>query len=601
MSTAPTPVYEWNDLPWKAIEKRVFKLQKRIYQASQRGDTKTVHKLQRLLMRSWSAKCLAVRTVTQDNRGKRTAGVDGVRALPPCQRTTLVPALRPGEKAPPVRRIWIPKPGTTEQRPLGIPTIQVRAEQSLVKLALEPQWEARFEPNSYGFRPGRSCHDAIDAIFASISTTPKYVLDADIAKCFDHINHQALLNKLATFPTLRRIIRAWLQAGVLDDTKLLSTTEGTPQGGPLSPLLANIALHGLETAITSAFPTQRRVNGRFQRWRPTVIRYADDFVILHSDRSVIEHCKQLASEWLHDMGLELKPSKTTISHTLSRHEGHVGFDFLGFTIRQYPVGKTHSGKRAGGRRPTTLLGFTTRITPSKEAQRRHLLAIKTLIRDGRAISQATLIHRLNPLIRGWTGYYASQVSKAVFSRMAYLTTHKLYRWARRRHPGRSWNWVRQKYWRDDQKRWDFATAEGERLYQHADTPIRRHTKVKGAKSPYDGDWVYWTTRMGTHPDAPPRIASLLRKQHGRCSWCGLYLKDGDLPETDHILPTSRGGSRQSHNWQLIHRHCHDTKTVGDGSLAGRGAHDRGQSVEEPDEVNVSCPVLKTSRVGDCSA
>lgn len=232
MSTAVQPVYEWKDLPWKAIEKRVFKLQKRIYQASQRGDTKTVHQLQRLLMRSWSAKCLAVRTVTQDNRGKRTAGVDGVRTLTPHQRSTLIQTLHPGQKAPPVRRVWIPKPGTTEQRALGIPTLRVRAEQTLVKLVLEPEWEARFEPNSYGFRPGRSCHDAIDAIFASINSTPKYVLDADIAKCFDQINHQALLKKLATFPTLRRTIRAWLQAGVLDGSQFFPTTEGTPQGGP---------------------------------------------------------------------------------------------------------------------------------------------------------------------------------------------------------------------------------------------------------------------------------------------------------------------------------------------------------------------------------
>jgi len=601
MSTAERPVYEWNDLPWTAIEKRVFKLQKRIYQASQRGDTKTVHRLQRLLMRSWSAKCLAVRTVTQDNRGKRTAGIDGVRALPPRQRTTLVHTLRPGQKAPPVRRVWIPKPGTSDQRPLGIPTLRVRAEQSLVKLVLEPQWEARFEPNSYGFRPGRSCHDAIDAIFASINSTPKYVLDADIEKCFDRINHQALLKKLTTFPSLRRTIRAWLRVGVLDGSQLIPTTEGTPQGGPLSPLLANIALHGLETTITSAFPTQLRVNGHFQRWRPTVIRYADDFVIVHPDRGVIERCQQLASAWLHDMGLELKPSKTTISHTLTPHQGRVGFDFLGFTIRQYRVGKTHSGKRRGGRCPPTLLGFTTRITPSKEAQRRHLHAIKAIIHDARAVTQATLIHRLNPLIRGWTGYYASQVSKAIFAKLAYLTVHKLYRWARRRHPGRSWTWVAQKYWRDDHGRWGFATADGIQLYHHADTCIRRHTKVQGTKSPYDGDWVYWTTRMGNHPDAPPRIAALLRKQGGRCAWCGLYFKDGDLPETDHILPTSRGGSHRSHNWQLIHRHCHDTKTAGDGSLTGRGTHDKGQSVEEPDEANVSCPVLKTSRVGDCSA
>jgi RNA-directed DNA polymerase len=188
MSTVNQPVYEWNALPWKAIEKQVFKLQKRIYRASQRGDQKTVHRLQRLLMRSWSARCLAVRKVTQDNQGKKTAGVDGVKALTPPQRLTLTTTLRLKGHTQPLRRVWIPKPATSEQRPLGIPTLRSRAEQTLVKLALEPEWEARFEPNSYGFRPGRSCHDAIAAIFLSINQTPKYVLDADIAKCFDRIS-----------------------------------------------------------------------------------------------------------------------------------------------------------------------------------------------------------------------------------------------------------------------------------------------------------------------------------------------------------------------------------------------------------------------------
>src|SRR3712207_4783410 len=168
MSTAATPVYEWKDLPWKHIEHQVFKLQKRIYQASRRGDLKTVHKLQRLMMKSWAARCLAVRKVTQDNRGKKTAGVDGVKSLTPPQRMQLVSTIKPIRAAAPTRRVWIAKPNSTEQRPLGIPTLRNRAEQTLVKLALEPEWEAHFEPNSYGFRPGRSCHDAIAAIFCSI-------------------------------------------------------------------------------------------------------------------------------------------------------------------------------------------------------------------------------------------------------------------------------------------------------------------------------------------------------------------------------------------------------------------------------------------------
>lgn len=198
MSAATTPTYEWKALPWRNLERGVFKLQRRIYRASSRGDRKAVHRLQRLLLRSRAAKLLAVRRVSQDNRGKRTAGVDGVKALTPPQRLALAEDLALPEHAPPVRRVWIPKPGTSEQRPLGIPTLRDRAAQALAKLALEPEWEARFEPNSYGFRPGRSAHDAIVAIVLGLCRKAKYVLDADIAKCFDRIDQQALLQKLQT-------------------------------------------------------------------------------------------------------------------------------------------------------------------------------------------------------------------------------------------------------------------------------------------------------------------------------------------------------------------------------------------------------------------
>jgi RNA-directed DNA polymerase len=226
---------EWNELPWKQFERQVFKLQSRIYRASQRGDVKTVHRLQKLVMKSWAARCLAVRRVSQDNQGKKTAGVDGVKLITPPQRFSLAQSLRPSGKARPLRRVWIPKPGSREQRPLGIPTLSDRARQGLVKIALEPEWEAKFEPNSYGFRPGRSAHDAIEAIFGGIRLKAKYVLDADIAKCFDRIDHQALLNKLSTYPGLRRVIRGWLRAGVMDGQRLFPTDEGTPQGGVSTP------------------------------------------------------------------------------------------------------------------------------------------------------------------------------------------------------------------------------------------------------------------------------------------------------------------------------------------------------------------------------
>lgn len=260
MSAITKSAYEWKDIPWSRLERNVFKLQKRIFRASSRGDVRTVHRLQKLLMKSWSARCLAVRRVTQENQGKRTAGIDGVKSLTPQQRVNLVKKLKLEPRATPTRRVWIPKPGNKEEkRPLGIPTMVNRAQQAKVKLALEPEWEAKFEPNSYGFRPGRSCHDAVEAIYNAINQLPKYVLDADICKCFDRIDHEALLNKLETFPKLRRVIRTWLKAGVVDQGQLYPTNEGAPQGGTISPLLMNVALHGLETKIKAAFPGSIRV------------------------------------------------------------------------------------------------------------------------------------------------------------------------------------------------------------------------------------------------------------------------------------------------------------------------------------------------------
>lgn len=198
-----------------------------------------------LMLKSKAAKLLAVRKVTQDNRGKRTPGIDGKTALTPQERLKVAKQLNISSKAKPTRRVWIPKPGKIEKRPLGIPTIDDRALQALVKLALEPEWEAVLEPNSYGFRPGRSAHDAIETIFASLKI-PKYVLDAAISQCFDKINHGVLLDKLGTFPAMRRLIKAWLKGGVIDNGVFQKTDAGTPQGGVICPLLANIALHGMD-------------------------------------------------------------------------------------------------------------------------------------------------------------------------------------------------------------------------------------------------------------------------------------------------------------------------------------------------------------------
>jgi len=551
---------EWNQVNWRKLERKVYKLQKRIYQASIRGDVKAFRRLQKTLMKSWSAKVLAVRRVTQDNQGKKTAGVDGLKSLTPKQRLTLVANLKLSSKVAPTRRVWIPKPGTEEKRPLGIPTMNDRALQALVKMALEPEWEARFEPNSYGFRPGRSCQDAVGAIYTAINHKPKFVLDADIAKCFDRINHEALLIKLNTFPTIRRQVQAWLEAGVMDGKQLFPTSEGTPQGGVISPLLANIALHGMEERIKQYAETQKG-RKRDNRQSLSLIRYADDFVILHEDLTVVQRCREIISEWLQGMGLELKPSKTRLAHTLKQYEQEKpGFDFLGFTIQQFPKGKYHSKQ-----------GFKTIITPSKQKQKVHYDQIASVIEAHKAAPQAALISRLNPIIRGWANYYATVVSKVAYSDIDHLMCHKFLAWAKRRHPQKSAHWIKNKYWqRIGGNNWVFATrGEGTnplRVLHHADTPIVRHVKVKSESSPYDGNLVYWSTRMGKNPEMPSKVSKLLKMQEGKCTHCGLIFRENDVMEVDHRIPKSQGGKDSYENWQLLHRHCHDTKTASDGSL-----------------------------------
>ncbi len=566
---------EWRNVDWRKLEKRIFKLQKRIYQASSRGDVKAIRRLQKTMMRSWSVKMLAVRRVTQDNQGKRTAGVDGVKSLTPKQRFELVSDLRLNRKVKPTRRIWIPKPGTEEKRPLGIPTMYDRATQALVKLALEPEWEAIFEPNSYGFRPGRSPQDAIEAIHTIIAQKARYVLDADISKCFDKIHHSPLLEKLNTFPTLRRQIRAWLKAGVMEKGAFSETSEGTPQGGVISPLLANIALHGMENRINQAFPWKQIKNkGKYigVQSQAQLIRYADDFVILHEDLTVVQRCQQIISEWLQGMGLELKPSKTRLAHTLHKYESQLpGFDFLGFNIKQYPVGKYQSGKNNG-----TLLGFKTLTKPSPKKLKLHAENLRSVIKTHKTVNQKVLIDRLNPIIRGWANYYSGAASKEIFSGIDRLVYQKLRAWANRRHPEKNKEWISDRYWLLRQgEGWTFGTSEkGKimRLKKHSETPIVRHVKVQRNRSPYDGDLIYWSTRMGRHPEVPKSVTTLIKRQNGKCAHCGLTFKDGDLKEKDHIISRNKGGKDQYNNLQLLHRHCHDKKTALDAVGNKRARH-----------------------------
>lgn len=562
---------EWNSIDWRKVESSVFKLQRRIYYASQRGKAQLVRKLQRTLTKSWYSRLLAVRKVTQENRGKNTAGVDKVKSLNPTQRIKLALNLKLDGKSSPTKRVWIPKPGKKEQRPLGIPTMVDRAKQCLLKMALEPEWEAKFEANSYGFRPGRNCHDAIKAIWISINKKPKFVLDADIASCFDRINHEKLLEKINTSPKFRQQIKAWLKSGVIDRREWFLTEEGTPQGGVCSPLLANIALHGMENLLAEFYPANKsgylknsQKKYGYQVSKPILIRYADDFVILCEEITIIKECQELITKWLKDIGLEIKPSKTRVAHTLLEYEDEKpGFDFLGFTIRQIPVGRHHSGTR-GNRYQSKIQGYRTHIIPNLNKVKGHYQELARVIGRFKGESQAELINALNPKIRGWCNYQSPWNSKNTFKKLDALMFKRLWRWAKRRHRNKNATWRVRKYWRTiGNDNWVFASQNTSqnplRLLKHSSFPAgKSHVKVQDTRTPYDGDEIYWSVRLGdNYKILEPQVTRLLQRQKGKCAYCGIPFKPGDVIEKHHFVQKAKGGNNSDANLELVHLHCHD--------------------------------------------
>ncbi len=515
--------YEWNAIPWRQLEVRVFKLQRRIYQATTRGEVQKAHRLQKLLASSWSAKSLAVRRVTQENTGKKTAGVDGMKNLTPPKRLNLISDMDLHTPVKPVRRVWIDKPGTPEKRPLGIPIMHDRATQALVKLAAEPEWEAKFEPNSFGFRPGRSCQDAID--------------------------QAALLEKMHTSPHFARPIKEWLKAGVVDSGIFMPTDQGTPQGGVLSPLLANIALHGLEDAVQKTRGPATIVRGG-KRVTNNVhcIRYADDFVVFHNTWEGIQRCKEAIQEWLQGMGLALKDAKTRFAHTLEAKEecgGNVGFDFLGFTVRQFPVGKDQTKTHAS---------YKTIIKPSKSSIHRHYQELAAVIERMQAATTDDVIRAINPKIIGWCNYYKNEVSKRAFQKLEHMLWYKIFSWAKRKHPKKSAKWVFEQYHKRTGKAWSIA-GKTQVLRKHGDTHIERHTPLHRGASPYDGNWSYWGTRRGKYIGLDTVRGKLLKHQGGRCTHCQLFFTVDDKLEIHHADGNHK--NRKFDNLRLLHLICHD--------------------------------------------
>lgn len=595
MSKLNTINLAWEHIQWDKVRKNVSRYQNRIYKASKAKNVKTVHYLQNRLIKSIDGRLLATQRVTTLNKGKNTAGVDRIRNLTSFEKIKLCNSLILDGKAKPIRRVYIPKPGKVEKRPLGIPTIRDRAKQALATLALEPEWEAKFEPNSYGFRPGRCCQDAIEAIFLSLRHgNRKYIFDADIRKCFDKINHKALIDKINTYPEIRVQVLAWLEAGIMEGYSnspkedITYSNIGTPQGGIISPLLANIALHGLENELKEYVaslklkPTPNSNRGKIAKMKAlSIIRYADDFLLIHVNKEILHMCITFTKTWLQKMGLEISEEKSSI------RDSRQGVNFLGHQI-------IHIMKSNGK--------YRTKICPSKDKCKALLDKVSLIIKSNRSISSYRLISILRPIITGWANYYRYCECNETFSKMTHKIFLKIRAWVFRRDTRSGRISVKEKYFPSNRKytfkgvkhedNWILVGQERKKNGKLVTTflphmvwvPSEKYTKVKGDKSPFDGDAVYWSLRTSKYSPYSTRVRTLLKKQKGICPYCKMKFVTTDRMEVDHIIPTLKGGKSVYSNLQLLHFSCHVQKTKIDRRV---------EKLQEPYEAKVSRTDLKT--------